>query len=60
MSGSGDQRANAVRILTAGDEATRKARMESLTRIAKAVAAKNRAQEAQVVADDPSQGSYQY
>jgi hypothetical protein len=59
-SGSGDQRANAVRILTAGDEATRKARMESLTRIAKAVAAKKRTQETQLVKDNSSQSSYQY
>ena len=60
VSGAGDQRANAVRILTAGDEATRKARLESLTRLAKAVAAKKRAQEAQVVTDNRGQSSYQY
>lgn len=43
-SSSPDQRAQAVRILTAGDEATRKARMESLSRIARAMAAKKQAE----------------
>ena len=42
-SSSPDQRAQAVRILTSGDEATRKARMESLSRIARSMAAKKQA-----------------
>ncbi len=44
---SGDQRANAIRILTAGDEATRKARMDSLTRLAKSLSAAKQAQASQ-------------
>lgn len=35
-----NDRATAIRILTAGDEATRKARLESLTRVARAMSAK--------------------
>lgn len=41
-----DQRANAVRILTAGTEAERKARLESLTRIAKSMSARKQNQSA--------------
>jgi hypothetical protein len=44
---SKDQRANAIRILTAGDDATRKARIESLTRIAKSLAAAKQAKAGQ-------------
>ncbi len=40
-----DNRAAAVRVLTAGDEATRKARLESLSRIAKSLAAAKQAQQ---------------
>jgi|GEM_PF-4103520 len=52
---SGDQRAQAVRILTSGDEATRKARMESLSRIARSMAAKKQAD-----AQKAAQSQYQY
>ena len=37
---SGSDRATAIRILTSGDEATRKARLDSLTRVARAMSAK--------------------
>ncbi len=54
---SGEQRANAVRILTSGDEATRKARLESLTRLARSLAAAKQAKAAQNTA---AKASYQY
>lgn len=40
-----DNRASAVRVLTAGDEATRKARLDSLARIAKSLSASKAARE---------------
>ncbi len=40
-----DNRASAVRVLTAGDDATRKARLESLARIAKSLSAAKQARE---------------
>ncbi len=42
---STDNRASAVRVLTAGDDATRKARLESLARIAKSLSAAKQARE---------------